>query len=119
MQARSTGASTVDDINSLIRRPAATRSLPTLEARGSVPAQKGVGTWEPPARPAGGGIASPLTETDYAARQYWPEQTLVSADGLLSFRIKPLKQIVQADATDAEVIQEFAQPPVQPPPVTP
>lgn len=113
-QSRRTGANTVDDINSLIRQPPRTRTLPTIEARGGVPATKGVGTYTPPTRPAGGGggIASPLTETAYSDREYYASgAVLPSSDGLLSFKVRPIKQITQTDSNNATVVQIFAEPP--------
>jgi hypothetical protein len=79
-----------------------------------VPASRGTGTYKAPTSSGGtgAGIASPLTETSYTAREYWPEQTLLSSDGLLSFKVKPIKKIVQTDAstTPQEVVQLFAEP---------
>lgn len=113
MQSRRTGANTVDDINSIIRQPTQSRSLPTIEARGGVPARSGIGTWTPPTRPTGGGgIASPLTETAYSDREYYDTgAVLPSTDGLLSFKVKPIKQITQTDSNNATVVQIFAEPP--------
>lgn len=109
MASRRRGQATVDDINSLVKPPTASKQLPTLEPRGGVAAKQGRGDYQEPSTGTAG-IASPLTEADYSARQYWDEVTLVSSDGLLSFRIKPIKQITQADANDAEVVQIFADP---------
>lgn len=116
MVSRRTGASQLQDLNGLARPAQQQRTLRRIESRGGLPAQKGRGTWtEPAVVPSGGaGIASPLVEQDYNARQYWPEQTLVSVDGLLSFRIKPIKEFTQLDANTLEVKQQFAQP-VAPP----
>ncbi|MDT4827639.1 hypothetical protein FQZ97_609920 [compost metagenome] len=80
------------------------------------PATKGRGSWDPnkPATGGGGGIASPLTETAYADRTFWAERTILSSDGLLTFKVKPIKEITQADANDLEVKQVFADPAVTP-----
>jgi hypothetical protein len=112
MVASRTGASQLQDINGLQRPAAQQRTLRRIEPRGGLPAQKGRGNWvEPPVSPAtSGGIASPLVEQDYAARLYWDERTVVSVDGLLSFRIKPIKEFTQLDANNLEVKQQFAQP---------
>ena len=109
------GSSIQDDLNSLIRPEKQAAQLRTVEPRGAVPAQRGSGSYVPPKAGTGTGgvgIASPLTETSYTAREYWPEQTLLSSDGLLSFKVKPIKKIVQIDAnaTPQEVIQLFAEP---------
>ncbi|MBU1330868.1 MAG: hypothetical protein KJ884_15940 [Gammaproteobacteria bacterium] len=116
MVERRTGQSQVDDINAVVRPATQRRTLPRTTSRGSLPAQKGRGNYKAPAAAGtAGGIASPLIEQSYAAREYWPEQTVTSVDGLLSFRIKAIKSITQADANSAEVVQQFAQP-VEPAP---
>ena len=101
------------DLNALESGATARRSgaLRSVEPRGGVPSSTArVDYTPPPSAGGGGGIASPLTEASYAAREYWPVEVLTSSDGLLTFRVKPIKKIVQADANDAEVVQIFAQP---------
>ena len=101
------------DLNALESGATARRSgaLRSVEPRGGVPSSTArVDYTPPPSTGGGGGIASPLTEASYAAREYWPVEVLTSSDGLLTFRVKPLKKIVQAEANDAEVVQIFAQP---------
>ncbi|MCY1525631.1 hypothetical protein D9M68_606150 [compost metagenome] len=104
------------DLNSLETQRRQIRELVTLERRGLRPATKGRGSWDPnkPATGGGGGIASPLTETAYADRTFWAERTILSSDGLLTFKVKPIKEITQADANDLEVKQVFADPAVTP-----
>lgn len=58
----------------------------------------------------GGGIASPLTESDTVARDFWPEKTLVSTDGLIYAKYKPLKRMTMSDATGAQVVFNFQNP---------
>lgn len=102
-----------NDLNALesgatARRPGALR---TVKPRGGVPSSTARVDYTPPANAGGGGgIASPLTETAYAERTFWPETTITSVDGLLSFKVKPIKQIKQRDANAAEVVQQFASP---------
>lgn len=116
MIARRRGEQQVDDINAVVQQPRQRRQLSTIEPRGALGTQKGVGNYVPPrSAPGGGGVASPLTEADYNAREYWAEQTLTSSDGLLSFRVKAIKKLVQTDANSLEVVQQFAQPPVEAP----
>lgn len=116
MIARRRGEQQVNDINAVVQPQRPRRKLSAVPPRGALAAQKGVGNYVPPrSAPGAGGVASPLTEPDYTAREYWPEQTLTSSDGLLSFRLKPIKKLVQADANSAEVVQQFAQPPVEAP----
>ena len=101
------------DLNALESGATARRSgaLRSVESRGGVPSSTArVDYTPPPSTGGGGGIASPLTEASYAAREYWPVEVLTSSDGLLTFRVKPIKKIVQAEANDAEVVQIFAQP---------
>ena len=101
------------DLNALESGATARRSgaLRSVEPRGGVPSSTArVDYTPPPSTGGGGGIASPLTEASYAAREYWPVEVLTSSDGLLTFRVKPIKKIVQAEANDAEVVQIFAQP---------
>lgn len=107
---RRTGISQVDDINSVVRHPAPRRKLQSLAPRGALPAQKGRGDWVEPPGSRSGGIASPLVEQDYSAREYWPEETITSTDGLLSFRVRAIREITQTDANSAEVVQQFAEP---------
>lgn len=113
---RRTGQDLVDSLGRLAPASRSRKTLSTLDAIGALPAARGTAPWVE-SRPGSStaGIASPLTETDYSTRQYWPEQTIESVDGLLSFRIKPIKQITQADANGAEVLQVFAPPPAEAP----
>ncbi len=114
MIARRRGEQQVDDINAVVRPTKARRTLRTIEPRGSLPAQKGRGNYvPPPVNPgSGGGIASPLVEQDFATRQYWDDRTVTTVDGLFSFVIRPIKEITQQDANEAEVKQQFAEPPL-------
>ena len=99
----------VTALNSLVK-PVSRKELKPLEPRGALAGKRATAEYKAPATGTGGGIASPLTEASYAAREYWPVEVLTSSDGLLTFRVKPIKKIVQADANDAEVVQIFAQP---------
>ena len=110
MAARRNGRKAVEDINSLVSPASQRKTLTTLDPRGRLEAKQGRGDYEEPATAGWVGIASPLTEADYATREYWAEKTITSSDGLLSFRIKPIKKIIQADANAAEVVQLFADP---------
>lgn len=116
MITRRRGEQQVQDINAVVQQPRQRRQLSTIEPRGALGEQKGRGNYVPPrSAPGGGGVASPLMENDYSAREYWGEQTLTSSDGLLSFRVRAIKTIVQTDANSAEVVQQFAQPTVEAP----
>lgn len=74
--------------------------VPSMRERGAAPAAR---SGEPIVQGqdgAGGGAtgAYPLTETSYAARQWWPEKTVTTTDGLFAIRFKPIKQITFLDA---------------------
>jgi len=106
---RRTGKSQVDEINSVVVQPKARKTLKAITPRGPLPAQASPGTDTPnPVRaPSGGGIASPLTEQNYALREYWPNGEY-SNDGLLT--LPAAKKLVLTDADGAEVIINLAQP---------
>jgi len=103
------GEKLVADINRTVRPTRQGNSLPTLEPRGSQPAQRGRGDWdETRARRAAAGIASPLTEKTMInaagkavpQREYWPTG-LYSSDGL--FMIPSLKTLNLIDANGEPV----------------
>lgn len=56
------------------------------------------------------GIASPLVETAYSAREFHDPTTITSTDGLFTLRIKPVKKIYMKDAGAADVVLEFKAP---------
>ena len=86
--------------------------IKTLPDRKPIPAQTGIG--KPPAATsgatAGGGIASPLTETSYADRQYHDEVTWQTTDGLFVVVVKPIKKLKFTDANGAAVEMILKQP---------
>lgn len=112
---RRTGKSQVDEINSVVVLPKARKTLKAISPRGPLPAQTSPGTDTPnPARnTGGGGLASPLTEPSFAAREFWPTG-LVSSDGL--FFLPAEKKVVMQDAEGSPAVFEYANPA---PPVTP
>jgi hypothetical protein len=108
LEAERRGTAVVEDLNRL--QPPATqrRTLRPVPPLGALPASSGRGDYKPPANTnPGGGIASPLTEPDYSAREWWPSG-LPSSDGL--FILPALKKVVLQDANSAEVIIEYAGP---------
>jgi hypothetical protein len=108
VQRRSTGRQIADDINRLVEPTRKSTALPVLEKRGTLEAKKGKGVYDPANVPkSGGGIASPLTETDFTKRVYWPGGEL-SSDGLFNF--PTLKTLTMTDNDGAEVIINLAQP---------
>lgn len=111
MVSRRTGRNEVEDLNAVITQPRQRTTLRSVEPRGSVPAQVGRGNYTaPPATSAG--LASPVTEPSFAAREYWPTG-LVSSDGL--FFLPAPKKIVMQDANAAEAVFEYAEPVVPSP----
>lgn len=101
-----TGKSVAEDINRLVNPVRQRRSLTSVPVVGAVPAGVGRGSYKEPTATTGG-IASPVTEPDFAAREFWPNG-LKSSDGL--FFMPAVKKIVAQDASGAEVIFEYAQP---------
>lgn len=100
------------DLNALESSPRKQVTLTKRDAKGTRAATVGTGSYKAPATTGGtgGGIASPLTETSYASREYWGPQSIPSVDGLLTFRVLPIKQLTQADADDVEIKQIYAEP---------
>ncbi|UCV13758.1 hypothetical protein [Quatrionicoccus australiensis] len=84
-------------------------SLPDANPRGDVPAQRS-SSLDSPGSGSGKnnkGINSPLTETDYAERQWFPERTLTTTDGVFAVRVRALKKIFMTDAKDNSVEMVF------------
>lgn len=108
----------VENITEKIRQLAGTNfgtakpALKPLAPRGARPEQTGVGTGaDGRTKGSGGGIASPLTETSYAARTYHDDDiSLPSSDGLFTLVIKPVKSMKFKDADGAAVIINLAKP---------
>lgn len=98
----------IDDLNRVITHPARAREpLPPAAGQAAIP---GVGRGE--RSPAGGGgIASPLTEIDYADRQWHPEIAVASSDGVFALMIEPIKQVTFQDAQSKTAVVIFQPPP--------
>lgn len=107
MIAQRTGKAVAADINVLTKPQQARKSLKPISPVGALPASRGRGEYTPPAVSTGGGIASPLTEASYAAREWWGGG-LPSSDGL--FILPAAKRVVMTDANGAEVIFDYAEP---------
>ncbi len=87
------------------------RTQPTLrreEARGGIPSSRGYSqhNYQPGSSTGTGGIAGPLTEEDFSAREYY--DPMLSSDGL--FAIPQIKKMVLKDADGLEVVVELADP---------
>lgn len=85
----------------------APRVLPPAPQPAPIPARTGKSTPSSSSASAGG-IASPLTETAYADREWHAEQTISSSDGMFNIRVKPIKTLKFTDANGAPVALEFA-----------
>lgn len=104
------GAVVQEEINSLVRPTQTRPSLRTIDPVGALPPKRGRSDYTAKAAATGGGIASPLTETDYAAREFHLAQSLASSDGLFVWEFAAVKKVVMTDANGAEVVQIFAAP---------
>lgn len=87
----------------------APRVLPPAPQPAPIPARTGQSTPSSSSSASAGGIASPLTETAYADREWYVEQTISSSDGMFNIRIKPIKSLKFTDANHATVVLEFAE----------
>lgn len=79
--------------------------LPAAKPVSAIPERNGIGR---PGGNAAGSIASPLVEGDYAAREWHAERTMISSDGILTLKYRPLGQVTFFDKNGAEVVIEFA-----------
>lgn len=111
IEAERRGESVVEDLNRLITPARQRRTLRTVQPVGAVPVTRGRGNYvPPPVVTPGGGIASPLTEPSYAAREFYDPRYLQSSDGVFVWEFVPVKKIIFEDDNGAEVVQEFAEP---------
>lgn len=58
--------------------------------------------------PTGGGISSPLSESDIADREYWTGSYITTSDGLFAW--PAIKSMSFTDASGRAVVIEFAEP---------
>lgn len=104
---------TVSDLNNLVKHPPRPKApRPSVSPAGPTGSIGGRGVAVPP--PQGGvsaGIASPLTEPNYARRGYHPAVVLTSSDGAFTIEVQPLAHIELEDALGLPVEIEFAAPP--------
>ena len=95
-----------DDLRALADSETENRTLPPARERPPIPAARGIATYTAPPAQAGSGVASPLTEADFAKREYYAFGTR-SSDGL--FFIPAIKKMVMSDANSEEVVFNFAE----------
>ena len=111
---RASGKAFRDDLRALADSETENKALPPAQERPPIPASRGVATYAPPPTvpSSGGGIASPLTETDFNSRTYHETSIALSGDFLLGMEIKPIKQITMTDADGQIVLMRYADPSV-------
>lgn len=92
-----------DDINKLVKKPEpenrldpATRPPAIRDKSGLAPESKA------------GGIASPLTETSHADREYYTSFAVASSDGLFVMEIQRIKKMKFLDGESRPVVLDFA-----------
>ena len=110
MVAKRTGRNIQSDLNALAPSPRKQAGLRKLEQKGARPATRSPALNTPQPTRQSAGIASPLTEADYATREYHATRYEMTADGIYLREVKPIEKIVMADANDAEVPLIFAEP---------
>lgn len=62
------------------------------------------------AKASGGGLASPLTETSYASRQYHDSRLYTSSDGMITIERLPIKSLSFVDANGDVALLVFKAP---------
>ena len=82
-------------------------ALPAGKPVSAIPARSG--TALPPSASTAG-IASPLTETDYADRTFYTERNLQSTDGIFTLKVKPVHTITFNDANGSVVVMDYKEP---------
>ena len=105
---RASGRKMRDDMRALAENNRLERTLPVLPVRGKQPAKRGSAVWSggAPSSGGGGGIASPLTETNYDDREYY-DSVMLTSDFLVAIEIKPLKKLTMSDADGNPVVLNY------------
>ena len=96
---RASGRAMRDDMRALAESNRLDRTLEALPVRGKQVAKRGTAVWSsaaPVDGGGGGGIASPLTETNYDSREYH-DSVMLTSDFLVAIDIKPLKKLTMSD----------------------
>lgn len=106
---RASGRKMRDDMRALAENNRLERTLPELPVRGKQVAKRGTAVWSsaaPVDGGGGGGIASPLTETNYDSREYH-DSVMLTSDFLVAIDIKPLKKLTMSDADGNPVVFNY------------
>ena len=83
------------------------QTLPAARATTDIPSRTGVSSNK---TASASGIASPLVEIDYAAREFHANHTILSSDGVFAMVVKPVKKITFLDALGNTVVMEYKAP---------
>ncbi len=106
---RASGRKMRDDMRALAENNRLERKLPVLAPRGATAAKRGNASWTGGvATSGGGGIDSPLTETDGTRIYYDEVKMTVSNTFLEAFEIRMLKTLVMTDRGGTPVVLNFS-----------
>lgn len=83
-----------ENLRALVKKTDVGVKLRSLKNPLGINSTTGVGRRKPKGE---SGIASPITEPDYSAREFHPERVYYSSDGLFTIHYKPIKKIVMED----------------------
>lgn len=86
------------------------KGLGVLPEADPIPAKVGLGLNKGSGIGGGGGLASPFTETAYTDREYWADAEMITADGLFTLYIRPVKVLHFIDAGGSPAVFNFSQP---------
>lgn len=95
---------TKEDVQRLARGRPAISPLTTAQTPDPLLAKSGFGTSQ---SKSGSGIASPLTETNYADRTFHTTFTMSSTDGLFVLELRRVKSMNFLDANNKALTLEF------------
>lgn len=80
--------------------------LESVQPRGALPAQRGLGEPRRAETVGGAGIASPLVEQP-DTREYYDAVLRPSTDGAVFFSVRATKTIIMKDANGEDVVMEY------------
>lgn len=95
-------------VRALTTRATTGKRIQEAALRGALPAKTGIG--RATSTKGGGGIASPITETNASLRKYHADRYLYTTDGLFYITVSPIKEIQMTDANGDAVVLRFAAP---------
>jgi hypothetical protein len=83
--------------------------VPSPKPRGAAPQSKSAAPL-PGGGGGTGGAVSSLVEVSYAGRTHYAERTITTVDGLVSFKVKPIRVVSLTDQANNVVTFEFKEP---------